>query len=90
MGDRAVPISLACPTCGERITAPEATAGKSCKCPKCGATVAVPVAVPPNAEFTAEFDDDAIVSEFLSPPRPVRRPHGQVLRRTPPPKRHLT
>ncbi|MEJ5277537.1 MAG: DUF4352 domain-containing protein [Thermogemmata sp.] len=42
-----MPIVVACPSCGARLKAPDAAAGKTVKCPKCGASMVIPPPPPP-------------------------------------------
>ena len=43
-----MPISVACPVCGAKSTAPDAAAGRLVKCPKCRAALKVPGFTPPS------------------------------------------
>lgn len=49
-----MPIAITCTSCGSRINAPDAAAGKKAKCPKCKAVVSIPSnedkQPPPNPE----------------------------------------
>src|SRR5579862_7458626 len=47
-------ISVACPTCGSRLKAPDNAAGKTVKCPKCAAPITVPVESMPTAEMASD------------------------------------
>jgi hypothetical protein len=62
-----MPISVVCPTCGTKLRAPGASAGKRLKCPKCSEIVAVPGAsVQTHATPVAKAEESA--------PRPAVRP----------------
>lgn len=37
-----MPITVACPSCGKRLTAPDTAAGKKAKCPSCGSLMMLP------------------------------------------------
>jgi hypothetical protein len=70
-----MPIQVACASCGSRLKAPDALAGKKVKCPKCGTAVAVP---------------DAALTEAPAPaPRPKPPPDAVTEKPTgkkPPPR----
>jgi len=58
-----MPITILCPGCSARITAPDKAAGRTVKCPKCQAPMTVP-----NPADDAGFE---IVDEEPAPPPPV-------------------
>jgi phage FluMu protein Com len=39
-----MPISVVCPSCNQRLSAPDKSAGRNAKCPKCSAVVVIPTA----------------------------------------------
>ena len=57
-----MPISVACPTCGTKLKAPDNAVGKKVKCPKCASLVVVP----------AESDEAA--SAISNAPAPAPKP----------------
>lgn len=62
-----MPITIACPSCAARLTAPDQAAGKAVRCPKCQAPVPVPK--PPAADEGFEVVDDAPPA----PPKPASK-----------------
>lgn len=81
-----MPISITCPSCGKKLSAPESAAGKRAKCPKCATIVMVPnpqepIVDEPVAEnpLDPDFDDLGLpaANPYASPPpvdEPERRP----------------
>ena len=75
-----MPIAVVC-SCGARLKAPDATAGKRVKCPKCGNPIAVPA---PEFEYEEVPDDppmarpakpkSQLVDDDEEPPRPAKKP----------------
>jgi uncharacterized protein len=57
-----MPISVACPTCGTKLKAPDDAVGKKVKCPKCASLVVVPA------------EDDEAASGISSAPAPKPKP----------------
>ena len=52
-----MPITVLCPGCSTRLTAPDSAAGKNVKCPKCQVLMALPAAAPPPPpEEEPEFE----------------------------------
>ena len=67
-----MPIAVACPACGAKITAPDAAAGRRAKCPRCQGPVTVPApAADPGFEV---LDDDSPAA----PPAPPAKPKARV------------
>lgn len=71
-----MPIAVAC-TCGVKLKAPDAAAGKRVKCPKCGAGLVVPVPAPePDFEFV---DDEPAPPPVAAVAKPVAKPKPQLI-----------
>jgi hypothetical protein len=77
-----MPIPVSC-SCGAKLKAPDAAAGKKLRCPKCGAAVAVPAGTPtapnrrpntpPAADSAPATKEVFDVQEDLDPPAPAGR-----------------
>jgi hypothetical protein len=65
-----MPVAVACPACGAKMTAPDRFAGKKVKCPKCGDPVVVP---DPAADAGFEVVEDGV------PPKPKPKSRPQVV-----------
>ena len=68
-----MPISVACLTCGTKLAAPDASAGKWVKCVKCLAFIALPAKVILDAEVV-EYDDPPPVKVYPSSKAEQRKP----------------
>jgi uncharacterized Tic20 family protein len=64
-----MPISVACPTCGTKLKAPDSAAGKKVKCPKCNILIEVPaeggeaeggVSTAPSSRPKADLPEDQL------------------------------
>ncbi len=62
-----MPISVACPTCGTKLKAPDNAVGKKVKCPKCASLVVVP----------AESDETASAISNAPAPAPKPKPRAE-------------
>ena len=75
-----MPITVLCPTCSARSTAPDAASGKQLKCPKCGNPLIVPAPMPAAPPIPAppafEVVDDSVPAAH-SPPED-RRPRREA------------
>jgi hypothetical protein len=60
-----MPLTVLCPTCSARITAPDRLAGKTVKCPKCQTAFALPAA---DAGFEVVEDDEPVVAQVKPKP----------------------
>lgn len=75
-----MPITVAC-SCGAKLRAPDAAAGKRVKCPKCGTPVAVPAA---EADFEV-VDDDPPPTPAKKKPTAAAKPVAAAVKRKPEP-----
>jgi hypothetical protein len=55
-----MPLTVECPSCGSRMTAPDKLAGKTVRCPKCATAFGVPL---PDAGFEVVEDDEPVVAK---------------------------
>lgn len=69
-----MPISTACPGCGQTIAAPDTAAGHKAKCPKCGGVIQIP-SPSPAASLAAALaaKAPAAAAEASAPPTPPSR-----------------
>jgi hypothetical protein len=70
-----MPITVECPSCSARITAPDKLAGKTARCPKCHEPFTLPA---PDAGFEVVDDDDPVVAK-PRPKMPVADPGFEVV-----------
>jgi len=68
-----MPIAIACPSCGARLTAPDAAAGKRVKCAKCQTVVPIP-----ESDSGFEVVEAPPVARPARPAVPVRKPTAVV------------
>jgi hypothetical protein len=74
-----MPILVACQSCGTKLSAPDAGAGKHVRCPKSGCGALVPVPMPLPAEEVAVVDAVPVPPK----PRPAPPPLPPTTRATP-------
>ena len=67
-----MPIPVVCGSCGTKLVAPDAAAGKKVKCRKCQAIIPVPEAVAEEFEFVE--DAPVVAAKPLAPAKPKPKP----------------
>src|ERR1043165_4762024 len=65
-----MPISIRCPECGRKLSAPDGAAGKRARCPHCKTIVTLPSAAAPPPEEVLDAEPMAAPPE----PQPVAAP----------------
>ncbi|HTN77511.1 MAG TPA: hypothetical protein VL096_19770, partial [Pirellulaceae bacterium] len=62
-----MPLTIACPGCGQRFAVSEKMRGKKAKCSKCGAVLSIPAPEPVAAEIVADELELAPTSSAADP-----------------------
>ncbi|HUG91973.1 MAG TPA: hypothetical protein VML55_14130, partial [Planctomycetaceae bacterium] len=75
-----MPISVQCPECGKRLSAPDTAAGRKARCPDCGAAVPIPEPVYDAEEVfeTSEAEEIEAADEDDDYGEPSGRPPGRL------------